>query len=366
MTEKSLPTARLTLSAVLYACMMGAIPANAWPQGQSDDRAVPRGSSEGPTAGPRHRDSGTASAPGSSSSERFESPRASSDSRGGSGDSRVRSRSNPDAASRRPRPGTGSGDRAFRGGGEGRYWSAPYSGYYYDPYSYSWRYGFRSASYPYGFYDYGYSYGGYYGYYPYRVYRYREGNIAQLRVIVEPSKTRVYVDGYYAGTADDFDGIFQRLAVTPGRHDITLKLEGYKTHTFKIYANREQTLKLRFDMIRGAGESEEQLGGEAPAISDREREFEQNRDRLGPDGEPRYVPPTSRERGLVSFEVEPEDASIYVDGEFYGKASELRSLDLPLGRRRIEVVRPGYKTAEMEITVEAGRNPAVHITLQKP
>ena len=32
-----------------------------------------------------------------------------------------------------------------------------------------------------------------------------------------PSEARVYVDGYYAGTVDDFDGLFQRLNVSPGR-----------------------------------------------------------------------------------------------------------------------------------------------------
>src|SRR5690348_18075962 len=55
------------------------------------------------------------------------------------------------------------------------------------------------------------SYGGYYGYSPgYYRSRYRDGG--SVRIQVEPSKTRVYVDGYYAGIVDDFDGIFQRLS----------------------------------------------------------------------------------------------------------------------------------------------------------
>ena len=51
-----------------------------------------------------------------------------------------------------------------------------------------------------------------------RAARYRDSG--SLRVIVDPEKTRVYVDGYYAGIADDFDGIFQRLyrAARPPRH----------------------------------------------------------------------------------------------------------------------------------------------------
>ena len=43
---------------------------------------------------------------------------------------------------------------------------------------------------------------------------------ASIRLLVEPREAEVYVDGYYAGVVDDFDGIFQRLRVTPGRHGL--------------------------------------------------------------------------------------------------------------------------------------------------
>ena len=85
----------------------------------------------------------------------------------------------------------------------------------------------------------------YYGYSPYllqrrptatrprttRALRLRYRDSGSVRVIVEPEQARVYVDGYYAGIADDFDGIFQRLSIPPGRHEITVKLDGYRTHT---------------------------------------------------------------------------------------------------------------------------------------
>lgn len=223
--------------------------------GQGDDRAVPRsgGSSAGSDAGSRHS--------GGSSSASSSSGSSSSDRGGSSWSSGDQSSRSSDAAARRPRPGTGSGTRDRYGNDRDHYRSYPYSSYYYDPYYYSWGYGRRPYGlygYGYGYYDYGYSYGDYYGYYPssyYRSYRYRSGNIAQIRTLVEPAKTRVYVDGYYAGIVDDFDGLLQRLNVSPGRHEITLKLEGYKSHTFAIYANRDQTLKLRWDMERGSGET---------------------------------------------------------------------------------------------------------------
>lgn len=69
-------------------------------------------------------------------------------------------------------------------------------------------------------------------------------------------------------------------------------------------------------------------------------------------GERRYTPP-SRDggHGILDLQIEPADASVYIDGEFFGKASQLSRVELAPGRHRIEVVRPGYKTEETEVEV---------------
>ena len=64
------------------------------------------------------------------------------------------------------------------------------------------------------------------------------------------------------------------------------------------------------------------------------------------------APPRDGARGELMLEVEPADASVYVDGEFYGKASQVSRIELAAGRHRIEVVRPGYRTEETEVTVD--------------
>ena len=74
-----------------------------------------------------------------------------------------------------------------------------------------------------------------------------------------PKQAEVYVDGYYAGLADDFDGVFKHLHTTPGGHAITLYLEGYRTVTQNIYVPPDTTFKLRDTMERlAAGEASEQ------------------------------------------------------------------------------------------------------------
>ena len=86
----------------------------------------------------------------------------------------------------------------------------------------------------------GYGYGGYgylgYGYgYPFAPYPFDSfDDSGQLRLQVEPKNADVYVDGYYAGVVDDFDGHFQHLNLTPGSHRVEIVAPGYQPLTFDI------------------------------------------------------------------------------------------------------------------------------------
>lgn len=79
--------------------------------------------------------------------------------------------------------------------------------------------------------------------YPYDVYRQ-----ANIRTEVTPKDAQVYVDGYYAGRVNDFDGALQRLHVAPGGHSITLYREGFRTITQDVYARPDSTFKLNENM----------------------------------------------------------------------------------------------------------------------
>jgi hypothetical protein len=84
--------------------------------------------------------------------------------------------------------------------------------------------------------------------YSYGVYPLRARPEGDVRVEVTPKQTEVYVDGFYAGRADEFNGVFKRLHTTPGGHAITLHLEGYRTVTENIYASPDRTYKMRDTM----------------------------------------------------------------------------------------------------------------------
>ena len=333
-------------TAFALATGLTAVPALVFAQ----DHAVPRGGGGGgsSSAGEHHSGGGSSSSSSGSSSSSSSSGSSGSDS----------STPQTDAQRRHPRPGTGTGDHYSHDHNHNHYYyGSPYY-YGYDPYYY-------------GAYAYApFYFSGSYGYAPY-YYNGRYSDSGSLRVIVDPEKTRVYVDNYYAGVADDFDGIFQRLSVPPGRHEITLKLDGYRTHTFRVYVSPGETLKLHHAMERGPGaDTGEVLGDEPPSYGRDERDRDPGRDdrdqvsRTGGD-DAREDERDDAEAGTLHLDLNPADASVYVDGEFRGSGRRVENLRLAPGRHRIEVVRPGYRTVEREVDVRPGDSSRLEIELER-
>lgn len=268
-----------------------------------------------------------------------------------------------EAQSRHPQAGTGHGPRRYYDGYYGRHYSPyrtywGYGGYPYFDFYGGWGYGSYGAPYYWGYGAYGGSY-----------YRRESGSV---RVLVDPAETRVFVDGYYAGTADEFDGLFQRLHVAPGRHEIALKLEGYRTHRMRVYVPYDGTLKLHYDMIQGGGEdAAEDLVRDRYADDERVdrgqgdpgwRDEDQAAARRGPTRRP-----DRGDEGLATLRVQvrPPGASIYVDGEFRGTGGSLSRLDLAPGSHRVEVLHPGLRTFERELGLEPGESQDLEVELTR-
>lgn len=122
-----------------------------------------------------------------------------------------------------------------------------YGGYgYYDP----WGYG------PNGYGGgYGGSYGGYYdpwygGYPTYPQSAYSSSDEGALKLKIKPREAEVYVDGYFVGVVDDFDGIFQRLHVESGPHRIEVRANGYEPLTFDVRITPEHTTTYTGELKR--------------------------------------------------------------------------------------------------------------------
>jgi hypothetical protein len=163
------------------------------------------------------------------------------------------------------RPGGGGRDQGGNRGGtpsrrSGNYprpiYGGPYWGsnvsiwysrpYYYDPWG--WRaFGWSPAYYaPWGWIwgtaGYGYPYPPYGG----GSYTFSTG---ALRLKVRPRDAQVFVDGSYAGIVDDFDGVFQSLALAPGGHKIEIRMPGYETYTLDVHIQPDRTMTIKQDLM---------------------------------------------------------------------------------------------------------------------
>jgi hypothetical protein len=125
------------------------------------------------------------------------------------------------------------------------YWSY---GRYYDPYYYGgFHLGYLAYS-PWGwtpaFYGYPYGYG--YGYGP--VYRAQGYDLGSVKLKVQPRDAEVYVDGYFAGHVDEFDGVFQALRLDSGSYRIEIRKPGYETLHFDVRVQPNRTITFRGEL----------------------------------------------------------------------------------------------------------------------
>lgn len=72
-----------------------------------------------------------------------------------------------------------------------------------------------------------------------------------VRLQVRPRDAAVYVDGYYAGVVDNFDGVFQRLTLEVGPHEISIERPGFASMVYNVYVDAARTVDVRGDLYPG-------------------------------------------------------------------------------------------------------------------
>jgi hypothetical protein len=202
-----------------------------------------------------------------------------------------------------------------------------------------------------------------YGWFPppgYGAYR----NMASLRLQVSPRDTEVFVDGYYAGIVDDFDGMFQRLHLEPGEHDVTLYLAGHRPVTQKIFLQHDGTFRIRHTMEPLAGGEIEQprpVPSTRPAPGERQHIVRARRDAPRDAdivrGDPSF--------GAIAIRVQPTDAEVLIDGERWEGPQDDEALVVQVapGMHRIEVRKNGYRSYTAQVDVTAAETSPINISL---
>lgn len=391
------PVDRRPAAVLLAVLLTAAVPLSAE---RSREQGTVRGSS--PSSPPS---SGSSGSSGSKSPGRIAVPRSPEGSSGGSSGGRDRER-----AGRRHHGGHHGGG-GYYGGHYGRgYYGYPWYGSYWGVH-----YGYPWGWWPwyYGAYDSphyrGYRGGGYYD----------EADMGALDLDVSPGRTEVHLDGQFLGTVDAFDGWPQYLWLDRGTYDLVLYLDGYrtvakqitvypgvvldvgdrlepgesvrpedlvtKTHErrdARLEQDREMRDKAARDRLderermeewrerarerRGAREDDEDTE-EVEEVDAVDEPTLGDRDDRGDDGDDDRSLDARGEPGRVRLDVEPGDASIYLDGRFIGTGDDLAKLHSGLlvdaGEHRLAVVRPGRRSEEREFRVAAGQEVELEIEL---
>jgi hypothetical protein len=240
--------------------------------------------------------------------------------------------------------------------------------------------GFRGWGY--AAYGYPYAYGpGFYpsvgfgvGYYPFSI---GVGYVGgppdprgSLRTQVAPRQTEVFIDGYYAGLVDDFDGSFQKLRLDPGPHTVTLYLDGHELYEETVYSTLGSTIKIRHEM-------EPLAPGEPMPVRPGTGYTTPPATASAPPPPPPSAPPsplattTAPEYGTLLLRSQPGEAEVWIDGELWtfpggaaGPAgSERLNVHLPAGPHELELRKEGYESFRIGIEIRGGEAEALNVRL---
>ena len=270
-----------------------------------------------------------------------------------------------------------------------RYYGGP--SWWWTPYGY-WGWWWLGDNYwPYDPYYYGGPYNRGHGYYD------GDREVGALDLDVSPGRTQVYLDGQYLGTVDQYDGFPTYLWLEKGTYDLALYLDGYKTVAKQISVYPGSVIDVNDRLEPGQSVRPEDLATKTHDRRDARESFEQERRERIDRGEDPYDEDEDwrdrvqrgredrrdqgeeieieddngngrTEQGRVVLEVEPDDASIYLDGRFVGTAQDLaqlrRGLLVEPGKHNVAVVRPGRESVEREFEVEPGEELELEIELE--
>lgn len=209
-------------------------------------------------------------------------------------------------------------------------------------------------------------------------------NSASMRLQVSPKNAEVFIDGYFAGTVDQFDGTFQRLRVEPGQHELVIYAEGFRSFHQRLYLQPVSTftVKATLEPLRPGERQEDrpsvappppQAGVNPPPPSGRNRN---DRPRRVPGDEGRrpgdrgsFPPPTQQASGYgtLALRIQPGGAEVRIDGERWEVAGgeDRLVIQLASGPHQVDVRRDGYEPFSRTIEIRPGETEVVNIGLTR-
>jgi hypothetical protein len=164
------------------------------------------------------------------------------------------------------------------------------------------------------------------------------------------------------GLSGKFDGFPGYLWLEHGRHQLVFYRPGFETEMREVRVLHGAVVRVNLRLEEGEATHPEEFA--TPPMSSSHLDVEspgKNEETKRPLAEQRAEP------GRLRMSIEPEDASVYLDGRFLGTAEELSGLHAGLlvsaGEHVLEIVRPGYRSESLELAIEPDVESAVVLEL---
>jgi hypothetical protein len=165
---------------------------------------------------------------------------------------------------------------------------------------------------------------------------------------------------------DDFDGVFQRLHMPLGEHEVTIYAPGYRSITQRMLFRPFESYTIK-DTMQPLATGD--AGEPRPAPSESMRSQGPPPREVAPAGRPgARSPERDIDRGdrfgTVAVRVQPADAEVLIDGERWEAPGGERVLvQLTEGTHRVEVRKSGYRTYTSTVRVRSGETVTLNISL---
>jgi hypothetical protein len=223
----------------------------------------------------------------------------------------------------------------------------------------------------------------------------RREPMGAIDIDVSPSDAQVYLNGEYIGHVRDFGGWSHGyLWLERGTYDVVFYKDGYKTLARQVSIYPGLVITWDDKMEQGQAVRPEDLQSKSHDRRDARIQFDQDRaaqidqaqaggwnagwnnqggapGTMQPAVATAPMPPTGNgpagRYGRLHLQVEPADASVYLDGRFVGTGSDLAGnnagLALSPGHHKLAVVRPGRRAEEREFDAQLGQQVSLQVSL---
>lgn len=181
-----------------------------------------------------------------------------------------------------------------------------------------------------------------------------ESPVYRIRLLVDPDDAVVLVNGRMKGYSYEFSTWNSALRLASRNNEVIVKKEGYVEEPIDLYNYYSRKITVRLKLLK-------------------DNDLTRPVSRSKPPKPPKQMPegPIVEKAPVktvdVFLEILPEEASIYLNGKFWGispRSGKIENLRLKPGKYSLEVVKPGYKAYKKELKV-VDKKLKLFIKLQK-